>query len=142
MSFTWNPRLVKTPTPIISAMTIAVAVDTVARFELPLLAGVIIELLAPWEPAYHCRPLWPQAGKKVSRREKIRRSIHARARPAISKTRKLAPLCSRGAQHATPAAFTMGDGGCCFFQITKSLGRGGVWHGPHVAEQTVGPRTP
>jgi hypothetical protein len=46
MSFTWNPRLVKTPTPIISAMTIAVAVDTVARFELPLLAGIIIELLA------------------------------------------------------------------------------------------------
>src|SRR5262252_4390527 len=47
MSFTWNPRLVKTPTPIMSAMTIAVAVavDTVARFELPLLAG-IIRLLA------------------------------------------------------------------------------------------------
>jgi hypothetical protein len=49
MSFTWNPRLVKTPTPIMSAMTIAVAVavDTVARFELPLLAG-IIDLLAKW----------------------------------------------------------------------------------------------
>jgi hypothetical protein len=40
---------VKTPTPIMSAMTIAVAVavDTVARFELPLLAG-IIDLLATW----------------------------------------------------------------------------------------------
>jgi hypothetical protein len=48
MSFTWNPRLVKTPTPIMSAMTIAVAVavDTVARFELPLLAGIIDYLAA------------------------------------------------------------------------------------------------
>jgi hypothetical protein len=47
-----------------SAMTIAVAVavDTVARFELPLLAG-IIRLLATWEPAYRCSPLCPQAGK-------------------------------------------------------------------------------
>src|SRR5262249_61898180 len=65
MSFTWNPRLVKTPTPIMSAMTIAVAVavDTVARFELPILAG-IIRLLVTWEPAYRCRPLCPQAGKR------------------------------------------------------------------------------
>src|SRR5262249_18722769 len=65
MSFTWKPRLVKTPTPIMSAMTIAVAVavDTVARFELPLLAG-IIRLLATWEPAYRCSPLCPQAGKR------------------------------------------------------------------------------
>jgi hypothetical protein len=62
MSFTWNPRLVKTPTPIISAMTIAVAVDTVARFELPLLAGIIIELLATWEPAYHCRSFVAPSG--------------------------------------------------------------------------------
>jgi hypothetical protein len=53
MSFTWNPRLVKTPTPIMSAMTIAVAVavDTVARFELPLLAG-IIDYLPRGEPAF------------------------------------------------------------------------------------------
>src|SRR5262249_58518802 len=67
MSFTWNPRLVKTPTPIMSAMTIAVAVavDTFARLELPLLAG-IIRLLATWEPAYRCSPLCPQAGKRVS----------------------------------------------------------------------------
>src|SRR5215467_3209037 len=65
MSFTWNPRLVKTPTPIMSAMTIAVAVavDTFARLELPLLAG-IIRLLATWEPAYRCTPLCPQAGKR------------------------------------------------------------------------------
>src|SRR5215469_4515077 len=41
MSLTWNPRLVKTPTPIMSAMTTAVAVDAVARFALPLLAGII-----------------------------------------------------------------------------------------------------
>jgi hypothetical protein len=43
MSFTWKPRLVNTPTPIMSAMTIAVAVavDTIAGLELPLLAGVI-----------------------------------------------------------------------------------------------------
>src|SRR5215471_3121482 len=41
MSLTWNPRLVKTPTPIMSAMTTAVAVGAVARFELPLLAGII-----------------------------------------------------------------------------------------------------
>jgi hypothetical protein len=56
---------VKTPTPIMSAMTIAVAVavDTVARFELPLLAG-IIRLLATREPAYRCSPLCPQAGKR------------------------------------------------------------------------------
>src|SRR5215468_10388632 len=63
MSLTWNPRLVKTPTPIMSAMTMAVAVDAVARFELPLLAG-IIGYLPPWEPAYRCRPFVAQAGKE------------------------------------------------------------------------------
>src|SRR5262249_61146827 len=66
MSFTWNPRLVKTPTPIMSAMTIAVAVavDTVARFELPILAGVI-RVIVTWEPAYCCSPFCPPAGQKV-----------------------------------------------------------------------------
>src|SRR5262249_57798552 len=74
MSFTWNPRLVKTPTPFMSAMTIAVAVavDTFARLELPLLAG-IIRLLATWEPAYRCSPLCPQAGKRFSGEKNRRR---------------------------------------------------------------------
>src|SRR3979409_1887480 len=84
MYVTWNARRLKTPTPIISAMTIAVAVDTVARFELPLLAGIIIELLATWEPAYHCRPLWPQAGKRFLEGKKFDAAYtHERARRAL-----------------------------------------------------------
>jgi hypothetical protein len=43
MSFTWNPRLVKTPTPTMSATTIAVAVivETVGRTALLAFAVII-----------------------------------------------------------------------------------------------------
>src|SRR6516165_4078001 len=106
MSFTWNPRLVKTPTPIMSAMTTAVAVDAVTRFELPLLAG-IIWLLATWEPVYRFRPFVAPS------RERIRRSTHARSTPddlenpkarsaseaAISLRQTMQVLQGRAAQH-------------------------------------------
>jgi hypothetical protein len=75
MSFTWNPRLVKTPTPIMSAMTIAVAVavDTVARFELPLLAGVIGYL--PNARGRNSRPTWkfPSEGTVGNSNDRLRR---------------------------------------------------------------------
>src|SRR5262249_43138112 len=106
MSFTWNPRLVKTPTPFMSAMTIAVAVavDTFARLELPLLAG-IIRLLATWEPAYRCSPLCPQAGKRFSgEKNRRRRSESFRAFEIVERARgRVLPSSSSGGHRGQPS---------------------------------------
>src|SRR5262249_28752360 len=50
MSFTWNPRLVKTPTPTMSATTIAVAVivETVGRTALLAFAVIIKPTPCPY----------------------------------------------------------------------------------------------
>src|SRR5690349_15163646 len=47
MSFTWNPRLVKTPTPTMSATTIAVAVIVVTVGRTALLAFAVMKKLTP-----------------------------------------------------------------------------------------------
>src|ERR1700735_1153864 len=47
MSFTWNPRLVKTPTPTMSATTIAVAVmQDILATAAPLETGLVIKELS------------------------------------------------------------------------------------------------
>src|SRR5690349_4055693 len=100
MSFTWNPRLVKTPTPIMSAMTIAVAVavDTVARFELPLLAG-IIGYLPRGSLRIVAGPLCPQAGKRFPGGKKFDAAhTHERARRSRKRESSLR-LC--GSNRAT-----------------------------------------
>jgi hypothetical protein len=66
-----------------SAMTIAVAVavDTIARFELPLLAGII-----GYCPVGACVSLQALCVPKQAKgfpKEKIRRSTHAQARPTV-----------------------------------------------------------
>src|SRR5882672_10691141 len=47
MSFTWNPRLVKTPTPTMSATTIAVAVIVVTVGRIALLAFAVMTRPTP-----------------------------------------------------------------------------------------------
>src|SRR6516162_2041308 len=79
-----------------SAMTIAVAVavDTIARFELPLLAGIMVT--APWEPAYHCKPFVSPSRQKVSRRKKFDAAhAHKRAR-RYSQTAAISQIRSYG----------------------------------------------
>ena len=86
MSLTWKPRLVKTPTPIMSAMTIAVAVavDTDRRAGMPLLAG-IIGCVPPVSLRIVAGPLCPQAGKRFPGRKKF---DAAHARLAVCRPRK------------------------------------------------------
>ena len=90
MSFTWNPRLVKTPTPIMSAMTIAVAVavDTVARFELPLLAGVIGYF--PNARGRNSRPTWkfPSEGTVGNSNGRLRANSGRQPRGKVTILRK------------------------------------------------------
>ena len=75
-----------------SAMTIAVAVavDTIARFELLLLAGT------PWEAAYRCKPFVSPSRQKVSRRKKFDAAhAHRRAR-RYSQTAAISQIRSYG----------------------------------------------
>src|SRR5215471_270131 len=58
MSFTWNPRLVKTPTPTMSATTIAVAVTVVTVGRTALLAVTLMLRPTPCPHAFLPSPGW------------------------------------------------------------------------------------
>jgi hypothetical protein len=92
-----------------SAMTMAVAVDAVTRFELPLLAG-IIGYLPRGSLLIVSGPLWSQAGKEFD-------AAHTHeAHLTISKTQKLARPLRQQSRYGKQCR--------CFKDVPRNMLRG------------------
>jgi hypothetical protein len=109
-----------------SAMTMAVAVDAVARFELPLLAG-IIGYLPRGSLLIVAGPLWSQV---VPSRERIRCSTHARSTPDDLEN----PKARSASEAAIALRQTMQVQRTCRATCCGAKGGGGRLRGPPPIE--------